>query len=112
MEDEILILTLARREFQEAGFEVVTASDGNAAIRALESDPGIDVLFTDIRMPGKLDGWEVARSARAMRPELPVIYATGFSSEEPKLVEGAVLFAKPYRLSNIIEAARNLHAAS
>ena len=110
VEDELMILTIAREEFKDAGYEVVVATDADAALKVLEANRDIDVLFTDIRMPGTLDGWALARNARQIRPSLPVIYATGFSQDAPQPVDGALLFMKPYRLSTIIEAARSLHA--
>ena len=110
VEDEAMILTVAHEEFADAGYDVIVADNGQSALDAIECDPDIDLLFTDIRMPGPLDGWALAQSARQIRPHLRVIYATGFSVEKPQLVEGALLFMKPYRLSVIIEAARDLQS--
>jgi CheY-like chemotaxis protein len=74
----------------------------------LSAEPPIDLLFTDIRMPGRLTGWDVAEQARTLRPGLPVIYATGYSEDAPRLVPGARFFKKPYRAIAIIDAAREL----
>ena len=108
VEDEVLILSLARMEFEDAGFEVATASDSGSALAMIESDAVIDLLFTDIRMPGPCDGWALAQRARQVRQGLRVIYATGFSADTPQLVEGGVLVIKPYMLEKIIEVAREL----
>jgi CheY-like chemotaxis protein len=108
VEDEPLVLEVARAEFEDAGYAVLTASDSDEALSLLESGTKLDLLFTDIRMPGSLDGWGVAERARALRPGLPVIYATGFSSQAPQVVEGALMFTKPYRLQDIISAADRL----
>jgi CheY-like chemotaxis protein len=108
VEDELMVLWLAREEFADAGYRVLEASDGEAALEILEADPTVDLLFTDIRMPGSIDGWSLARAARQLRPDLPVIYATGFSAEEPQFVDGARLFSKPYRLSAVIGLANEL----
>jgi CheY-like chemotaxis protein len=107
-EDEPVILTLAQSEFEDAGYEVLTARDGRSALATLEQNADIALLFTDIRMPGDIDGWTLAKSARQLKPDLPVIYATGFSEEHVQLVEGAMWFTKPYRLSSIVEAAASL----
>jgi len=107
-EDEPLVLALAQEEFEDAGFEVVAAPDGQAALAALAEFPDISLLFTDIRMPGDIDGWALAKAARQMKPDLPVIYATGFSHGEPDIVDGGLLFTKPYRLTSILNAARSL----
>lgn len=108
VEDQELVLQVAASEFEDAGFAVLTASNGDTALAQLDSDTAIDLLFTDIRMPGLIDGWEIANRARKLRPHLPVIYATGFSGQIPETVEGAILFRKPYRLTEILAAARQL----
>lgn len=108
VEDEVLILSLARMEFEDAGFKVTTAVDSGSALAIIESDAEIDLLFTDIRMPGPFDGWTLARQARQVRPGLPVIYATGFSADPPQIVERGVLMTKPYVLDQIIDLAREL----
>lgn len=108
IEDEYLVLEVAVGEFEDAGYQVLTASTADAALALLQGPARIDLLFTDIRMPGELDGWEIARRARALRPQLPVIYATGYSSQAPQTVPGSILFAKPYRLSEIVAAAQRL----
>jgi CheY-like chemotaxis protein len=103
VEDEWLILDVAAAELEDAGFDVLTARDGDAALALLEGGAEVDLLFTDIRMPGQLDGWALARAARALRPDLPVAFASGYSREEPE-VENAVYFKKPYRTADIIVA--------
>jgi CheY-like chemotaxis protein len=111
VEDEPMILGLAHEEFEDAGYSVVAATDAHAALSALEADPEIDLLFTDISMPGTINGWALAKLARTMRPKLPVIYATGYSVEDPQLVPDALLFMKPYRLTNVIDAVRRFMKA-
>ncbi len=108
VEDEDLVLEIAMLEFEDAGFEVLTAENADSAMARIESGAPIDLLFTDIRMPGKLDGWDIARRAREVRPQLPVIYTTGYSAQAPGAVEGALFFAKPYRLSEILSAVHRL----
>lgn len=112
VEDEPLICEIAAEEFEEAGYQVLTAMDAGSALSILASEQCIDLLFTDIRIPGTLDGWGVARTARRLRPALPVIYATGFSAEQIQMVEGARFFRKPYRVTAIIDAARELVKAA
>ena len=68
----------------------------------------IDILFTDIRLPGSLDGWEVARVARRARAALPVIYATGYTVDRMAEVPGAIFLHKPYQPSTIVETIRRL----
>jgi len=103
-EDEPLVLALAVAEFEDAGFRVLSASDGRSALETLERNADIALLFTDIRMPGQFDGWALARAARQLRPEIAVVYTD--------LVEGGVLFIKPYRLSQVVATAESLLSAS
>ena len=101
VEDEALVLSLLVDVLEEEGFRVVAAENGAAALLALEAvehDGGrVDVLFTDIDMPG-IDGIELARRARALRPDLPIIYASGRAAflEPRACVEGGRFLPKPY----------------
>lgn len=108
VEDEQLLRLIIVEELKEAGFDVVEASDGSAAVDILKARGCVDLLFTDIRMPGSLTGWDVAEQARGLCKDIPVIYATGFSGEAPRVVPGGRFFKKPYRVSAIIAAAREL----
>lgn len=108
VEDEPLVCEITSEEFRDAGFRVVTAADSDAALELLASEKAIDLLFTDIRLPGNLDGWSIADAARGMRPDIPVIYATGFSAEQMRMVDGALFFKKPYKPAAIIAAAATL----
>jgi CheY-like chemotaxis protein len=111
VEDEALIREVNAMEFEDAGFDVLTAGDGETALSLLVAHPEIDLLFTDISLYDSIDGWTIARRARAMRPQLPVIYATGYSPEAPQLVEGGRFFKKPFLPAAIIAAAREMIAA-
>ncbi len=111
VEDEALVMIIAQEELEDAGFIVLTAGDSDEAMAHLESEARIDALFTDIRFPGALDGWAVAQRARALRPEIAVIYATGYSASRPDAVPSSRMFIKPYRLPEIIDAIRRLGAA-
>ena len=108
VEDEALVREIAAEEFHDSGYDVLEAADGQTAIRFLEGDQAIDLLFTDIRLIGDVDGWSVAEAARELRPAIPVIYATGFSAEQMRVVEGGLFYKKPYKPSDIIAAAATL----
>jgi len=108
VEDEDLLRLVIGDELRDAGFDVVEVSNGRGAIEVLRHGPPVDLLFTDIRMPGELDGWDVAEQARDLRPDIPVIYATGFSEDPLRLVPGGRFFKKPYRASAIVDAAREM----
>jgi CheY-like chemotaxis protein len=69
---------------------------------------GPRLLFTDIRFPGPLSGWDIAERCRESHPKIPVIYATGFSDEEARPVPGSVLLQKPYKAAQLISTIRRL----
>lgn len=104
VEDEALVRELIVLELEDAGYDIVEAEDGQTALRLLDEYPAIALLFTDIRLPGGMTGWDIAEQARARRPGLPVIYATGYSNDDLRLVAGAEFLNKPYRPAVVIGA--------
>src|SRR3954467_911674 len=70
VEDEWLVRELIVAELLEAGFDVVEAESGEAALARYHNP---DVLFTDVRLPGRIDGWDVAERCRASNSDLPVV---------------------------------------
>jgi CheY-like chemotaxis protein len=107
VEDEELVRETIVSELQDAGFAVLEAETAEQGIELLEESP-VGVLFTDIRLPGRLDGWDLAEKARALYPNLPVIYATGFSAVQPRLVPESIFLRKPYLPSAVIAAIEKL----
>src|ERR1700740_3620515 len=104
VEDDELVRAAIVVELEEAGFEVLTAESGDEASFMLPKMQRIDLLLTDIRMPGRINGWVLADMARCRRPDLPVIYASAYSPQEAREVEGALFISKPYRLGDILAA--------
>jgi CheY-like chemotaxis protein len=104
VEDEVLVREVASEDLAEAGFEVTAASDGDEALAILRENAGFDLLFTDIRMPGSADGWELAREAKMLIPGLRVIYATGLGEAGGGLDEGECYVRKPYNLKDLRQA--------
>jgi CheY-like chemotaxis protein len=86
------------------GLEPVEAASGEEALDAF-SPSGIDVLITDIRLGG-ISGWEVAEMARALKPDLPIIYISGFLSGGEKLPD-TIYLPKPFRPHQLEEAVRS-----
>lgn len=97
VEDEFLIADWVAECLVEQGFIVHTAHDANEALQTL-NNVGIDLLFTDINLPGSMDGLALAQRARQMLPNLPVIYASAsVATLAPEaLVPNAVFLRKPY----------------
>jgi CheY-like chemotaxis protein len=82
VEDDRDVREIATVVLEEAGYRVLEAESGDDAYRLLLAHPDlpVDALFTDIVMPGRLDGIDIANAARELRPGLRVLYATGFAN--------------------------------
>ena len=107
VEDAELLRRVIADELRDAGLDVVEAATGAEAQRAMESR-AIDVLVADIRLPGFMDGWQVARYCREVEPDLPVIYVSGFHAGGAQEVPGALFIDKPYRPSQLVGLIREL----
>jgi CheY-like chemotaxis protein len=111
VEDEPLILMLAVDMIRDAGFEPLWASNADEAISILESRDDIKIVFTDISMPGSMDGIKLARAVRGRWPPIKIIVTSGFSGSERKLLpEGSQFIPKPYNPSQISDALHRLAA--
>jgi len=110
VEDEILIAEMVRETLIENGFAVHAVSNAAAALLHLSGDQPVDLMFTDINLPGEMDGAMLARTARDMRPDLPVVFASGRSStlEQLHSVPNSVILQKPYSLARACEAVASL----
>jgi CheY-like chemotaxis protein len=97
VEDECLISEMVADSLSQQGFSVSVVTNGVEALRHLVSAP-VDILFTDINLPGGMDGTALAHRARELLPDLPVVYASGgvkmfdFASRVPR----SIFVAKPY----------------
>ena len=112
VEDEQLIHALLTETLTDGGFAVATAADGEEAIRMLEApDASYRALVTDVNLsPGKLTGWDVAKRARELHAEMPVVYMTGAGSHEwpSRGVPNSVLVPKPFAPAQIVTAVSQL----
>jgi CheY-like chemotaxis protein len=97
VEDELLIAEWVAEALSGQGFAVHTVSNARDALRHLAKAP-VDVLFTDINLPGGMDGAALARRARELLPELPVVYASArvATLAPQECVRGALFVRKPY----------------
>ena len=93
-----------------SGFQVVDAGSAEEALLRLKDIGVLDLLFTDIRLPG-MDGWSLASHVRALKPDAPVIYASG-NAERQELLPRSEFIQKPYRTEQIFAVAAGLGVAS
>lgn len=114
VEDEIVIQLLVVDILNELGFATLEARDADAAIPLLEGEAGIDLLITDIGLPG-MNGWELARLARKARPALKVLFLTGYGAEERRRLEmdeGQDVIVKPFETGELEAKVRSLLPAA
>jgi len=104
VEDEMLVRELAFEDLTDAGHEVTAAASGDEGLAILRQDDGFEVLFTDIRFPGEIDGWELAAEGKRLIPTLKVIYATGLNDDTGRVAPGEKMLAKPYRKDDLLNA--------
>lgn len=110
VEDEPAVLELGVSALEEGGFRVASASTAAEAIRQLEApDAAFAALVTDIDLRDNSSGWEVARRARELFPDLPVVYVSGGSAHEwaSRGVPGSVMLTKPFALAQLVVAVSN-----
>ena len=103
VDDDILALTATGGALIESGMTVFEAADGDAALAILMARPEIDVLFTDINMPGEHDGVALSHAARALSADIGIIVTSGRERPtEAELPSGSAFLDKPYSTSRLI----------
>jgi PAS domain S-box-containing protein len=115
VEDEPAVLEVASDIFDSLGYDVVTATDANEAVVVLDGNPSIDVLFSDVIMPNGMNGVELSRKAREMRPNLKILLASGYpmsSLPSEGLGAGVSFISKPYRWTELAEKLRGLRTGA
>ena len=111
IEDEPLIRLYALETLGDAGFDVLEAADADEAVEILESRDDIRVIFTDINMPGSMDGLKLAHAVRRKWPPIQIIFVSAHAPPHEKhMPAGSHFFMKPYNPAHIIETLRELVA--
>lgn len=115
VEDDQLIQGIVEEALIEGGFEAAITQSGEEALTLLQSDPTrFRAIVTDVNLAGKLDGWEMARRARELIPDIPVVYMTGAAADQwtSRGVPNSVLLNKPFAPAQITTAVAQLLNAS
>jgi CheY-like chemotaxis protein len=111
IEDDPEIQALIDEALCDGGYQPALAASGEEAITLLKGrHTKYRVLVTDINLVGRIDGWEVARAARQIDPEFPVIYTTGAAADQWAVqgVPNSVLLAKPFAPAQLVTAISQL----
>jgi PAS domain S-box-containing protein len=115
VDDEPLIRMVACEDLQDLGYHVIEAGDGPSALRILNSDLQIDLLITDVGLPNGMNGRQLADAARVQRPELKVLFITGYAENavisHGHLEPGMHVMTKPFQIEDFARRVKELIVA-
>lgn len=114
VEDDVGVRTTVVDMLGALGYTVLKAEDGESALAVLQSGAQIDLLFTDVIMPGPVSSTEMARQARELQPDMAVLFTSGYAQDvivhEGRLDAGVELLSKPYRREELARKLRHVLA--
>jgi signal transduction histidine kinase/CheY-like chemotaxis protein len=112
VEDEDGVRAFAVEMLRELGYGIVEASDGHAALRMIEADPSIRLLFTDVGLPGGMNGRQLADAALQRRSDLKVLFTSGYTRNAivhgGRLDAGVALIGKPFTYADLARKIRDV----
>lgn len=108
VEDEWLVRMEIADALDTTGWTVLEANTGEAALAMVDHNPKIDLVVTDIRLPGPTSGWDVADAFRAADPKTAIIYCSGNPRDELRQVPESVFLTKPCRMDMLVATSRRL----
>ena len=112
VEDDPMVRNLVTKRLIELGYRVLEAAEGGGARRILESQETIDLLLTDVVLPGALTGRELADAAKKLRPKLKILYSSGYTQNsidhQGKLDPGVQFLPKPFRRAELASKVREV----
>ena len=112
IDDEPTIRMLVAEVLSDAGYSAIEASDGPAGLRILQSTAKINLLITDVGLPGGMNGRQVADAARAVRPHLQVLFITGYAENAAlgngQLEKGMHVMVKPFEMERLAQKIREM----
>jgi CheY-like chemotaxis protein len=112
LEDDDDVRAYSVEILRELGYRVIEAHDGPSALRLLERQTRVDLLFSDVVLPGGMTGAQVAEEARRLRPELKVLFTTGYARNaiihQGRLDKGVKLITKPFSSGDLAIKVRDI----
>ena len=104
-EDDLSVLVTTSALLGSWGYRVETATSGYEALEMIQSGVSVDLLLSDVMMPGSMNGFELAREVRKLYPWMPVIFMSGSTFQDEQIAEiGGPLLAKPVSGTNLARA--------
>ena len=112
IDDEPTVRMLISELLADLGYAVIEAPDGPAGLKVLDSNARIDLLITDVGLPGGMNGRQVADAARATRPDLKVLFITGYAENsvigKKRLADGMYVATKPFQMDILAHRIREI----
>jgi len=111
VEDNPSLRTVVVRQLEAIGLRVLEAENAQMALGVLKDEPRVDLVFTDVVLPGNMDGYALARAIKENYPNLKIIMTSGFPGmrfNETKLANGLPLLSKPYRKQDLVRMVREV----
>jgi len=105
VDDEPAVRMIVAETLRDAGFDVLEAGDASGALEVLRTEAGVELMCTDVQMPGALDGVELARVVKTQFPKVRIILTSGFSPKNLCLT-GAPFLSKPFFPSELVALVR------
>ncbi len=105
VEDSVSLLSLVQRQLKNENFEVLTATNGQEALEFIRQDSKIDVIFSDIMLPGGVSGFDICREARKIRSDFKVLLTTGYTQNTPNEIDAlakAPILYKPFSREDLL----------
>ena len=114
VEDEFLISEMICEALRDDGFAVAAARNANEALDHVDSGKKVDVVFTDVNLDDGMDGATLARVLRSRRPELPIVYSSGYMTESRlrPMVSRSMFVPKPYKPREVSALLRRMTEAA
>ena len=108
VEDENFVRLDIASYLEDAGYAVIEAGSGEAAVALCNSGTSIDMIITDINLGGSVSGWDVAECFRTVLPNMPVLYTSGDAIDRSRCVSGSAVLAKPYQNTDVLKECQRL----
>ena len=109
VDDDVLVRMVISESLRDAGFKVIEAANGHEALGVMLSDIEVDLLLTDLRMPGALDGFGLGMAARGQRPDVRVLVMSSFLPESTgSRLSPFEYIEKPFKPDALIERVRTM----
>jgi PAS domain S-box-containing protein len=116
VDDEVLIRMVACEQLEDLGYKVIEAGDAASALRLVVPDQPIDLLLTDVGLPGGMNGRQLADAVRDLRPTLPVIFITGYAASQVlnqgTIEDGMRIMTKPFQIEKLANLVKELTTTS